>query len=160
MRSPRATEKLIEALFNPVPVTQLAGLSPFTYLDPADEGDDNSNGSGNGGQVQKDVAAIEEGVAGASDLDSEGEGEGEGESESEYHSARSWWSASHHSIDEGRDELSVPRLRHKRSWNRLGVLTGRKPDVRSVSASAASEAVVCGVAVEKRAWWQKVLRST
>ncbi|KAF9238985.1 hypothetical protein BU15DRAFT_62252 [Melanogaster broomeanus] len=29
---PRGTEKLIEALFNPVPVTQLGKLNPFTYL--------------------------------------------------------------------------------------------------------------------------------
>ncbi|KIJ63609.1 hypothetical protein HYDPIDRAFT_41015 [Hydnomerulius pinastri MD-312] len=39
INDPRGTERLIEALFNPVPVTQLGRVNPFTYLVETQDGE-------------------------------------------------------------------------------------------------------------------------
>jgi len=156
-RGIRGTEKLIEALFNPVPVTRPGQLTPFTYLhEPSARSQlhDQSRGpTTEDGHVQAYA---------------EGEGEDEArladeslysnsnsvdlnnplpvclDSESDYQSMRSKWTAS---------SLRAPSMKSMRSvaaMNRSGVNVDELGLCTTVSNTTT---------VEKRGWWRKVLHA-
>lgn len=161
INDPRGTEKLIEALFNPVPVTQPSKVTPFTYLVEVDgEGDVDIDVDGDrelGSYKAERVATVREnqstqrGTAEPDDdgslyADSQDEGEGEADGvKSDYHSLRSHPSVqgSLRSKPSARSLASKVRLKHDESIEAMNVSTG----------------VQLGGATERRTWWQKVLSS-
>lgn len=164
INDPKGTEKLIEALFNPVPVTQLGKVTPFTYLVEADgegdrDGDGDEHGDGERGSYGANPAAtVHEGqgtrrgtVDGEADEDgslytdspdeSADEANGMG---SDYHSLRS-----HPSLQGS--------LRSKRSTRSLGSKVGSKHDVGGEETVVSTGVRLLGGVAERRTWWQKVL---
>lgn len=169
---PRGTEKLIEALFNPVPVTQPSRLSPFTYLVEVDEdgdGDGNGDGDADGGGdrahgwSRADRAAgtrSEQSGAGrgvhevdddgslyADSQDESGDEKVDG-ARSDYHSLRS-----HPSVQGS--------MRSKRSTLSLAGKVGLKHDEGDEATTPVCTTGVQtqGGTTERRTWWQKVLSS-
>ncbi|KAF8556567.1 hypothetical protein OG21DRAFT_1602145 [Imleria badia] len=159
---PKGTEKLIEALFNPVPVRQPSKVTPFTYLVEVDgEGDGDVDVDGDGDREQglyradRTAAGSEDqgtqrGAAEADDdgslyADSQDEGEGEADGvKSDYHSLRSYPSVQ-------------GSLRSRHSTRSLASKVGLKRD-KCGEDMAVSTGVQLGGATERR-WWQKVLNS-
>ncbi|KAI9454513.1 N-terminal C2 in EEIG1 and EHBP1 proteins-domain-containing protein [Boletus coccyginus] len=157
INDPRGTEKLIEALFNPVPVTLPSKVTPFTYLVEVDGEGDGEHGSD---QVVGHAAAghADQGARrGMMDVDDDGslyadsqdESEGEGEAggmKSDYHSLRS-----HPSVQGS--------LRSKRSTRSLASKVALKREDREDGEVAGVSTGVQppGGATERRTWWQKAL---
>jgi len=153
INDPRGTEKLIEALFNPVPVTQPSKVTPFTYLVEVDGEGDGEHGSDRvvgyaaaGHEDQGARRGVIDDDDGSLYADSQDESEGEGEAggmKSDYHSLRS-----HPSVQGS--------LRSKRSTRSLAskvVLKREDGEVAGVSTGVQ----LLGGATERRTWWQKVL---
>ncbi|KAG9313789.1 hypothetical protein JVU11DRAFT_6149 [Chiua virens] len=152
---PRGTEKLIEALFNPVPVTQPGKVTPFTYLVDLDEGD----GDGEHNSAMADHTTViheEEGTRNSIAADGEADDkslytDSPDESKTDglgtdYHSLRS-----HPSLQGS--------LRSKRSTRSLASKAGSKLS-DDIGETAVSKGVhlLSGV-TDRRTWWQKVLSS-
>ena len=158
---PRGTEKLIEALFNPVPVTQLSKVTPFTYLVEVDgEGDGDGDGDEHslygadraaatheGQDTRPSMAALAERDGDDASLyaDSQDENMEEGDGlGSEYHSLRS------HPSFQG-------SLRSKRSTRSLTNKAGSKPDEPVEETAVDTGIRLLGGVTERRTWWRKVL---
>ncbi|KIK99566.1 hypothetical protein PAXRUDRAFT_822646 [Paxillus rubicundulus Ve08.2h10] len=150
INDPRGTERLIEALFNPVPVTQHGKVNPFTYLVEVDgEGGDDlgvaehkGNRHGLEGDREDDgnellYADTLERADEPHEVDTDGGG-------SDYHSIRSQLSG----------DGSLRSKRFFQSIGRLKVDNG----VEDVAVSTGIGVNAAGGGIEKRAWWQKVLR--
>ncbi|KAI6014441.1 hypothetical protein PISMIDRAFT_672142 [Pisolithus microcarpus 441] len=173
VRGPRATEKLIEAIFNPVPVTSPTQVNAFTYLigiydeqDGAYEGGDQASPHS---RCKKEISETSvdgvespffygdvplEGKDGEQALERGAECQ---DSESDYHSSRSRCSGS------PRASEGEHSPRNKRSLRSIGSRLGLQLDLRSEHDVVGENTVrnndhaVAGE--EKRPWWQKVLRS-
>ena len=155
INDPRGTEKLIEALFNPVPVTQPSKVTPFTYLVEVD-GEGDGDGDGEHGSYRDRAATSQEDQGtrrGAVDADDDGslyadsQDESGGEAEgikSDYHSLRS-----HPSVQGS--------LRSKRSIRSLASKVGLKRDEGGEETAVSTGVPLLGGATERRTWWQKVL---
>jgi hypothetical protein len=153
INDPRGTEKLIEALFNPVPVTQPSKVTPFTYLVEVDgEGDGDGDGEHGSYRTNRAMAGHEDqgtrrGAVDADDdgslyADSQDEGEADG-IKSDYHSLRS--------------RPSVQgSLRSKRSIRSLARKVESKRDDSGEETAVSTGARLLG-GTERRTWWQKVL---
>ena len=152
INDPRGTEKLIEALFNPVPVTQPSKVTPFTYLVEV-EGDGDGDGEGENASYRAATPAGHEGKRsrrGGIEADDDGslynesQDESEGEADgvkSDYHSLRS-----HPSVQDS--------LRSKHSTRSL---TGKVGLKRDDGKETALSTAIQGGTTERRTWWQKVL---
>ncbi|KAI6126855.1 hypothetical protein F5141DRAFT_1083757 [Pisolithus sp. B1] len=172
VRGPRATEKLIEAIFNPVPVTSPTQVNPFTYLigiydeqDGAYEGGDQASPHSRcKKEISETSADGNEGPFFYVDVPLEGK-DGERalergaeyqDQESDYHSSRSRRSGS---LRASEGEHS---LKNKRSLRSLGSRLGLQIDLRSeqdvVGESTTRNNDHAATGEEKRPWWQKVLR--
>lgn len=172
IRGPRATEKLIEAIFNPAPVTSPTRVTPFTFLlegydeqDGAYEGEDQGSLEPEHDMDGKFVFGIAEDICGVTSLEEREDMEEldqdmeQLDSESDYHSARSGRSVLLHTED------GEYALRSKRSLRSIGSRLGLRVDGKNgdavnieVTASIASVDVGATPTAEKRMWWQKVLR--
>ncbi|KAG2159266.1 N-terminal C2 in EEIG1 and EHBP1 proteins-domain-containing protein [Suillus bovinus] len=143
-RGIRGTEKLIEALFNPVPVTSPGQLTPFTYLhevslvhsrDPTTEDE----------HVRVDVEGEDEArladeslYSNSNSVDLSHPLPARLDSESDYQSVYSKWTGS----------LRAPSVKSMAA-SRSGVNDGV-----GVSTAVSNTAIV-----EKRVWWRKVLHA-
>ncbi|KAG6380140.1 N-terminal C2 in EEIG1 and EHBP1 proteins-domain-containing protein [Boletus reticuloceps] len=158
INDPRGTEKLIEALFNPIPVTQPSQLTPFTYLVEVDgEGDGDGNGKHESHRPDPALASHEDQDTrrGAVDPDDDGslyansQDERENDSDgakSVYHSLRS-----HPSVPGSlRNESSVQSLASKGK-------IGSRLDENAEETAISTGVQLLGGATERRTWWQKVL---
>ncbi|KAG2133697.1 N-terminal C2 in EEIG1 and EHBP1 proteins-domain-containing protein [Suillus clintonianus] len=139
-RGVHGTEKLIEALFNPAPVTRPGLLTPFTYLlEPeVQEHDQSREGTTEDGHVcGEDEERLAEESLYMHSVDHNHLPVRQ-DSESDYQSVHSKWSRS----------LRAPSMKSIRSVNRSGV-----------NELGVSTAISNTTIVEKRAWWRKVLRA-
>lgn len=172
VRGPRATEKLIEAIFNPAPVTSPTQVNPFTFLigvydeqDGAYEGgDQESPRPGCKRQISETSADGNEDSFFYCDTPPKNEvdeqtpeqGAEHRDSESDYHSVRSHRSGS---LDASDGEHP---LRSKQSLRSIGSRLGLRTDPRNENVATGESMVVKnngrGGGEEKRMWWQKVLR--
>ncbi|KAI6041514.1 N-terminal C2 in EEIG1 and EHBP1 proteins-domain-containing protein [Pisolithus marmoratus] len=172
VRGPRATEKFIEAIFNPVPVTSTTQVNPFTYLIGVyDEQDGAYEGGDQESLRPKCKRETSETSVDANECpffygDTPLEGEGDErareqgthsqDSENDYHSVRSRRSGSMHAND------GEQPLRNKRSLRSIGSRLGLRIDSRSEHDDAGESTMKnnghVDVGEEKKAWWQKVLR--
>lgn len=172
IRGPRATEKLIEAIFNPAPVTTPTRVTPFTFLlevydeqDGAYEGEDQGSLERGHDRYGKFVFGNIEATCGITSFEERenmeelGQNMKQLDSESDYQSARSGGSVLLHT-----DDGEYP-LRSKRSLRSIGSQLGLRADGKNgdaaneeVAASTASVDVGATPIAEKRLWWQKVLR--
>lgn len=132
----RRTEKLIEALFNPMPVSRPGLVTPFTYLlEPeVQEYNDSQEVTAEDGYtyVEDEGRPDEPSQTNSVDLNHISRQD----SESDYQSIPSKWSGS----------LRAASIKSTRSVKRLGV-----------NEFGVSTAVLTTTSVEKRAWWRKVL---
>ncbi|KAL4076744.1 hypothetical protein V8B97DRAFT_1866834 [Scleroderma yunnanense] len=158
LRGPRATEKLIEAIFNPAPVTSPTRVTPFTYLI---EGYDEHDGAYEGG----DQASLEREHKrdGKSALGDDGLSYGN----TSWEEQEDMWGLDHDTKHPGSEsdyqsvqsgplliESSEHPLKSKRSiGSRLGLRTDMK-NGEAAGVDVGGEAAT----IEKRVWWQKVLR--
>ncbi|KAF8452481.1 N-terminal C2 in EEIG1 and EHBP1 proteins-domain-containing protein [Boletus edulis BED1] len=155
---PRGTEKLIEALFNPIPVTQPSQLTPFTYLVEVDgEGDGDGDGKHDSHRLDPAPASHEDQDTrrGAVDPDDDGSLYADSQDECEndtdgaksvYHSLRS-----HPSVPGSlRKESSVQSLASKGK-------IGSRLDENTEETAIGTGVQLLGRATERRTWWQKVL---
>jgi hypothetical protein len=138
-RGIRGTEKLIEALFNPTPVTRPTLVTPFTYLAGVDVQEQTHSREGNAedGYVCVDDEGRPDESAYADSADLNHISESRRDSESDYQSVPSKWSGS----------LRATSIKSTRSVNRLGA-----------NELGVSTAVLATTSVGGRAWWRKVLR--
>ena len=135
IRGIRGTENLIEALFNPTPVTRPGLVTPFTYLlEPEVQGPDHSRE----GTVEDSHADEErpDEFLHVNSLDPNDTLSSRQDSESDYQSVPSQWSGS----------LRAASIKSTRSVNRLGV------NERGVSTVVSTP-----TSVKKREWWRKVI---
>lgn len=157
INDPRGTEKLIEALFNPVPVTQPSMVTPFTYLVEVDgdgDGEHSSHGADRAATTHEDrggrpgvvALAVCEGDESSLYADSQDERTDEpGGLGSDYHSLRS------HPSFQG-------SLRSKQSIRSLVSKASSKHDDTVADGTGACTGVhLLGGVTERRTWWQKVL---
>lgn len=155
-RGIRGTEKLIEALFNPAPVTRPGQLTPFTYLHepPAQSHshDHSRDFTTEDGHVQVYGAESETRLADESlysnSVDLNHPIPARMDSESDYQSMQSKWTGS----------LRAPSVKSTRSLavSRLGVNGSELGEGVGIGASTA---VSNATNLEKRAWWRKVLHA-
>lgn len=161
VNDPRGTEKMIEALFNPVPVTQPSKVTPFTYLVEVDgEGDGDEDGDG-----EHSLYGTNRVAATHKDQDAPcstaaltcGEGDDDWYADSPHESAdeRDGFGSDYHSL---RSHPSFQgSLRSKHSTRSLKNKAELK-DEEAVEEAAASTGVrLLGGVTERRTWWQKVL---
>ncbi|KIJ16371.1 hypothetical protein PAXINDRAFT_98843 [Paxillus involutus ATCC 200175] len=161
INDPRGTERLIEALFNPVPVTHHGKVNPFTYLVEVD-------GEGGGGDhaslVGGDDLGVTEHQGNRHGLEGDREDDGDGSlyadtldgTEEPKEVDTDGGGSDYHSIQSQRSgDNSLRRKRSLRSIGRLKVDDG----VEDVAVSTGIGVNVAGGGIERRAWWQKVLRS-
>lgn len=162
INDPRGTEKLIEALFNPVPVTQLSKVTPFTYLVEVDgEGDGDGDGDGEHSLYGADraattheaqgtrpgMAALADGEGDDSSLYADSQDESSDGADglgSDYHSLRS------HPSFQG-------SLRSKHSIRSLSSKVELKHDDAVEDTAVSTGVHLLGGVTERRTWWQKVL---
>lgn len=137
-RGIRGTERLIEALFNPTQVTRPALVTPFTYLAEPEvqEHSHSREGTAEDGYVLAEDEGRPDEPSYADSVDLNHISQSRRDSESDYQSIPSKWS----------DSLRASSIKSTRSASRLGV-----------SELGASTAVLTTTAIEKRAWWRKVL---
>lgn len=155
-RGIRGTEKLIEALFNPAPVTRPGQLTPFTYLHepPAQSHshDHSRDPTTEDGHAQVDGAEYETRLANESlysnSVDLNHPLPTRMDSESDYQSMRSKWTGS----------LRAPSVKSTRSLaaSRSGV---NGNELGAGFGGGVSTAVSNATIVEKRGWWRKVLHA-
>ncbi|KAG1733305.1 N-terminal C2 in EEIG1 and EHBP1 proteins-domain-containing protein [Suillus lakei] len=143
-RGIRGTEKLIEALFNPAPVTRPGLLTPFTYLhEPEVQSHDHSReGTTEDGHVygeDEGRPADESLYSNSVDLNHL---PARLDSESDYQSIHSKWTGS----------LRASSMKSTRS------VTASRSGVNELKVGV-STAVSNATIVEKRAWWRKVLHA-
>lgn len=151
-RGIRGTEKLIEALFNPAPVTRSGQLTPFTYLhEPSAQPQSHDHSrelATEDGHVQvyadEDEARLaDESLYSNSDsMDLNHPLRARQDSESDYQSMRSKWTGS----------LRAPSMKSMRSVaiSQSGV---------NVNELGLSTTVSNTTIVEKRGWWRKVIHA-
>lgn len=147
IRGPRATEKLIDAIFNPAPVTSPTRVTPFTFLveEGAYEGGDQASLER---QHDSDGKFTFVDIHGNTSLE-----ERELDQESDYQSARSGGS-----VLLPTDDGEQHPLRSKRSLRSIGSRLGLRAGNTTNEEAAVSSAVdVSTSTMEKRMWWQKVL---
>ncbi|KAG0703533.1 hypothetical protein DFH29DRAFT_435658 [Suillus ampliporus] len=140
-RGIHGTEKLIEALFNPTPVTRPGLVTPFTYLvEPeVQEHDHSREGTAEDGHVYgEDEGRLADESLYANSADLNHIPAPRHDSESDYQSIHSKWTNS----------LRAPSVKSMRSVSRLGT-----------NELGVSTAVSNTTSVEKRAWWRKVLHA-
>ncbi|OAX35555.1 hypothetical protein K503DRAFT_858548 [Rhizopogon vinicolor AM-OR11-026] len=138
-RGVRGTEKLIEALFNPTPVTRPALVTPFTYLvepEVQEQPKDSLEGTAEDGYVYLEDEGRQDEPPYADSVDLNHISPSRQDSESDYQSIPSKWSGS----------LRASSIKSTRSASRLGV-----------NEFGATTAVLTTTTVEKRTWWRKVL---
>lgn len=136
-RGIRGTERLIDALFNPTQVTRPALVTPFTYLaEPGvQEHGHSREGTAEDGYVYVEDEGRPDEPSYADYVDNHIL-QSRRDSESDYQSIPSKWS----------DSLRASSIKSARSASRLGV-----------NEFGVSTTVLTTTAIEKRAWWRKVL---
>lgn len=158
INDPRGTEKLIEALFNPVPVTQPAKVSPFTYLVEVDgegDGDGDEHGDGEFGSYEVNrVATVHEDQGtrrGMVDGETDDDGSLYTDSPDESADEANAMGSDYHSL---RSHPSLQgSLRSKHSTRSLASKVGLKHD----DSGEGTAVQLLGGVTERRTWWQKVL---
>ncbi|KAG1778743.1 N-terminal C2 in EEIG1 and EHBP1 proteins-domain-containing protein [Suillus placidus] len=151
-RGIRGTEKLIEALFNPAPVTRPGQLTPFTYLhEPSTQSQSHDHSRepttedghvqvyGEGEYEYEARLADESLYSNSNSVDLNHHLLARMDSESDYQSMHSKWTGS----------LRAPSVKSTRS-----VAVRVNVDELGVSTAVSSTTIV-----EKRAWWRKVLHA-
>ena len=158
INDPRGTEKLIEALFNPVPVTQPSKVTPFTYLVEADgEGDGDGDGDGEHGSYRADrtAAGYEDQSTRRGAVEADDDGSLYADSQDESGSEADGIKSDYHSL---RSHPSVPgSLRNNRSTRSLVNKVVLKRDDSGEDPAVSTGVQLLTGATERRTWWQKVL---
>lgn len=160
INDPRGTEKLIEALFNPVPVTQPGEVTPFTYLVEVD-GEGDGDGDGERGSYGANRAAIDPEDRGTRrgtvDVEADDDGSLYTDSPDESADEASGIGSEYHSL---RSHPSLQgSLRSKRSTRSLASKVGLKYDDSGEETAVSTGVRLLGGVTDRRTWWQKVLSS-